>query len=199
MKKLLAVLPLLFAGLAAPVIAADAKQITCTLSDAELRCPLTPPPGDPGPGPGPGQDTSEWALCPAGTIKATKFYPSTDLRNTTTDLGRLATGSVLSVRMAVPAGATGYRSVFFGGAYGGARSYVWAITKKACDFDNPLPHPDWDTKKRPGVFSGMGTQNVDFGYHVRPTGLPAGSTYYFNLKITACDTGDCYFKPATLP
>lgn len=180
-----------------------AAPLPCDLTGSTLTCTIpasgtTPPPTGGGTTPPP---QSEYSGCPANALKWASLYPrAVANQDTTSALGPLTTGSVLTIKMKVPATASGFKSAYFSGVYGGSRQLTWAVSEKACDFDTPVVDLANTTAKKTAYLKGISSQNISFRYEYGAgKTLEPGKTYYLNIRIDSCNAADCPFGGITLP
>ena len=170
-----------------------AAPLTCDLTGQALNCNI-PTSGTPVPNPGPvtppvTPPPGEFASCPAGTVKLTNGFPLN-----ATNVVQGGNGSVLTIKLAIPAAATaGNHSAYFSSTYGGSAARTFVVSASPCDFNTPVVD---STGKKPKALSAQTSSNAfTFGFPVGDDdkGLKRGQTYYLNVRIDGGCSGSCSF------
>lgn len=178
------------------VPAALASPLTCDLTNGTLTCQVN----GTQPGPGPQPDPSNgFGACPRGSITDGSWYPHLNPGQPyEPDVGVFnSNGQIMSIKMTVPAGASGNKSGFFSAVNGGYKISTWAVSKTACDFDSPLVDVVNSNfaKGRIKYLKAQTATNISFSYSqgAGPEGVAggvtmvAGQTYYLNIRLDSCD------------
>ena len=145
--------------------------------------------------------------CPSGSITDSSWYPHLNPGQPyEPDVGVFnSNGQIMSIKMTVPAGASGNKSGFFSAVNGGYKISTWAVSKTACDFDSPLvdvPNSNF-AKNKIKYLKAQTSSNISFSYSqgAGPEGVAggvtmvAGQTYYLNIRLDSCDVigQGCYY------
>ncbi|MFO1281206.1 MAG: hypothetical protein U1F51_01880 [Burkholderiales bacterium] len=141
---------------------------------------------------------TEYAACPANTIKVEGFFPTgTDL----TGLG-FGNGSTMVVKMVIPTTwFTGPKSFIMPQTYA-VSTYNWSISRVACQFDALSPDVVFKVNSTTKKLAGTTADDLIAYTAVGAAGattlntLNRGDTYYFNFYgVSGCTSGDCGFAP----
>jgi len=155
----------------------------------------------------PGGGGGGFQNCPSGSITDSSWYPHLNPGQPyEPDVGVFnSNGQIMSIKMTVPAGASGNKSGFFSAVNGGYKISTWAVSKTACDFDSPLvdvPNSNF-AKNKIKYLKAQTSSNISFSYSqgAGPEGVAggvtmvAGQTYYLNIRLDSCDVigQGCYY------
>lgn len=150
--------------------------------------------------------------CPSGSLTSSSFYPH-PLEGSTSEIGLLGNNQMMSIKMTVPAGASGNKSANLGAAFGGYKLVTWAVSKTACDLDSPIVDVGNSnfSKNRLKYLTSQTTADVRFNYTQGPgpdgvaggVTMTAGQTYYLNILMQSCTNdlfgGVCWYDSVLLP